>query len=129
MCITRCWRYCISDSLLGAVSICISFKGFLCCEKPPLMGISVTIPLSYTGSKYQYSNHRKHKVLDKLNLTDVYNFVLNADLTKIFCFCICSSLEWWLFACCSHYFFLYLTLPCHLLYFCILVVIVHLFCT
>ena len=50
------------------------------------MGISVTIPLSYTGSKYQYSNHRKHKVLDKLNLTDVYNFVLNADLTKIFFF-------------------------------------------
>jgi hypothetical protein len=64
----------------------------------------LAIPISYTGSKYQYSNHRKYKLLDKFNLIDVYNFVLNADLTEIFCFCVYFSSEWWLFACSSHYF-------------------------
>lgn len=34
---TRYPRYCVSDSLLGAISICSSVKSFLCCDKPPLI--------------------------------------------------------------------------------------------
>jgi len=80
---TRCWRYCVSDSLLGAISICISVKSFLCCDKPPLMGISV----SHSSFLWMYIT--------------LYSMLI---WPRHFVFVSIFSSEWWLFACCSHYF-------------------------